>query len=125
MLCDIQTDFTGFGVSSMNEDEHILTGRPFVGIAILWRKSFTKHCSYDSDRIIGIELVCNSFTALFLCLYLPYYCSNNLDDYMFYLSTLLQIIDDYPSPYIFVCEDFNANIADRSQCGTAFIAIMF
>ena len=31
MLCDIQTDFTGFGVSSMNEDEHILTGRPFVG----------------------------------------------------------------------------------------------
>ena len=106
----------------MNEEEHILTGRPFGGTAILWKKSFTKHCSiktYDSDRIIGIELVCNSFTALFLFVYLPYDCSDNLDHDMFYLSKLLQIIDDYPSAYIFVCGDFIANIADRSQFGTA------
>ena len=89
--------FTGFGVSSMKEEEHLLTGKPFGRTAFLWRKSFTKFCSiktYDSDRIIDIEFVCNSFTALFLCVYLPYDCSDNLDDYMFYLGKLLQIIDD-------------------------------
>ena len=94
----------------------------YRGTAILWRKTFTKHCfikTYDSDRIIGIELICNFFTALFLCVYLPYDFSNNLDDYMFYLSKLLQIIDGYPSPYIFLCGDFNSNNADRSQFGTA------
>ena len=35
LFCDIHNDFTSFGVSSMNEEEHILTGRPFGGTAIL------------------------------------------------------------------------------------------
>ena len=80
----------------MNEEEHILTGRPFGGTAILWRKSFTKHWSiktYDSDRIIGIEHVCNFFTSLFLYVYLPYDCSDNLDDYYYVLPQ--QMITDY------------------------------
>ena len=89
MLCNVHNDFTGFGVSSINEEEHLLTGRPFGGTATLWRKSFNKFCSiktYDCDRIIGIEFVRNPFSTLFLCVYLPYDCSDNHDDYMFYLS---------------------------------------
>ena len=47
----------------------------------------------------------------------PYDCSDNHDDYMFYLSKLFQIIDEFQSPYIFVCGDFNANIRSPSQFG--------
>ena len=33
----------------------------------------------------------------------------------FYLSKLFQIIDEFQSPYIFVCGDFNSNIRSPSQ----------
>ena len=57
------------------------------------------------------------FHCTFLCVYLPYDCSDNHDDYMFDLSKLFQIIDEFQSPYIFVCGDFNANIRSPSQFG--------
>ena len=74
-----------------------------LGMAILRRKCFNAYCSiklYDCDIIIGIEFAYDSFKALFLCVYLPYDCAENFDDYMFYLSQLLQIIEDLSSPYV-------------------------
>ena len=102
----------------MKDEEQIHTGRPFGGVAILWRKTPNKYCSiitYDCDRILGLQFTCGSFTALFLCVYLPYECSDNHDDYMFYLSKIFQIIDEFQSLYIFVCGDFDANIRGPSQ----------
>ena len=82
-------------------------------------KSFNAYCSiklYDCDRIIGIEFAYDSFKALFLCAYLPCYCADNFD-YMFYLSHLLQIIEDFSSPYVYICCDFNANVLSHSRFG--------
>ena len=50
---------------------------------------------------------------------------------MFYLSKLFQINDEFQSPYIFVCGDFNANIRGPSQfrddllqlCSTALLCL--
>ena len=56
----------------MDEESQILLGRPFGGIAILWKKCFNAYCSikrYDCDRIVGIKFVYGSFTALFLRVY--------------------------------------------------------
>ena len=78
------------------------------------------YCSiitYHCGSILGLQFTCGSFNALLLCVYLPYECSDNHDDYMFYLSKIFQIIDEFQSPYIFVCADFNANIRGRSQFG--------
>ena len=97
----------------MDEESQILLGRPFDGIAILLKKCFNVYRSikrYDCDRIVCIEFLYGSFTASFLCVYLPYDCAENLDDYMFHLSQLLQIIEDFSSPYVYICGDFNANV---------------
>ena len=51
----------------MKDEEQIHTGRPFGGVAILWRKTLNKYCSiitYDCDRILGLQFTCGSFTAL-------------------------------------------------------------
>ena len=104
-LSNINNEFVGYGLSSMKDEEQIHTGRPFGGIAVLWRKTLSKFCSiitYDCDRILGLQFTCGSFTALFLCVYLPYECSDNHDDYMFYLSKIFQIIDEFQSP-IYLC----------------------
>ena len=126
MLSQINNAFTGYGLSSMDEESQILLGRPFGGIAILWKKCFNAYCSikrYDCDRIVGIEFIYGSFTALFLCVYLPYDCAENYDDYMFYLSQLLQIIEDFSSPYVYVCGDFNANVFSHSRFGNELLRL--
>ena len=38
-----------------------------------------------------------------------------IDDYMFYLSQLLKIIEDFFSPYVYICGDFNANVLSHSR----------
>ena len=126
MLSQINNAFTGYGLSSMDEESQILLERPFGGIAILWKKCFNAYCSikrYDCDRIVGIEFVYGSFTALFLCVYLPYDCAENFDDYMFYLSQLLQIIEDFSSPYVYICGDFNANVFSHSRFGNELLRL--
>ena len=54
-LSNIYNEFVGYGLSSMKDEERIHTGRPFGGIAILWRKTLNKYFSiitYDCDRIL-------------------------------------------------------------------------
>ena len=72
----------------MKDEEQIHTGRPFGGVAVLWRKTLNKYCSiitYDCDRILRLQFTCATFTELFLCVYLPYDCSNNHDDYICFI----------------------------------------
>ena len=120
MLSSISNEFVGYGLSSMKDDQQIHTCRPFGGIAMLWRKSLNKYISivtYDCDRIVGLKFESNSFAALFVCVYLPYDCSDNFDDYMFLLAKISQIIDEFQTPYVYVCGDFNANTRCTSQIG--------
>ncbi len=87
VLSNTHNDLIGNGVSAINDELGIHVGRPFGGIGIMWRKTINKYCTfktYECDRIIGLEFNCDSFSALFLCVYMPYDCSDNYDDYMFY-----------------------------------------
>ena len=52
---------------------------------------------------------------------MPCDSTDNYDDFMFYLSKLLQIIDEFSSPYIFLCGDFNANIQRESRFGKKLV----
>ena len=45
-LSNINNEFVGYGLSSMKDEEQIHTGRPFGGIAVLWRKTLNKYCYY-------------------------------------------------------------------------------
>ena len=61
------------------------------------RKSATM-LTYDCDRIVRLKFELNSFAVLFVCVYLPYDCSDNFDDYMFLLAKISQIIDEFQTP---------------------------
>ena len=104
--------FYGEGVSAMNTEETLFKGRPFGGIAILWRKSLAQMCKiikYADNRIMGIEIVLNNVKMLILNVYLPYDKGDNFDEYQFYLYKIDNIISNYNSPYAMVLGDFNAN----------------
>ena len=57
---DIHPDFYGRGISAMDPSSGVLRGRPFGGIAILWRKELDRNfklVEYDDDRMLG--LICS------------------------------------------------------------------
>jgi exonuclease III len=115
-LTTIHSSFYCTGVSSMRCDQKVLRGRPYGGLGILWRKSIGQCCSvvpYDDPRILGLEVSTDSNRALIVNLYMPYDCSDNEDDFMYYLGKISDIIETHSNSHVFVMGDFNANI----KCG--------
>ena len=48
---------------------------------------------------------------------MPYDSKHNFDQYVYYLSKLKSIIDDFDSPYVCILGDFNADIFKQSEFG--------
>ena len=116
----------GNGLSSIDDEANINVGRPFGGVGIMWRKHLNTCCTfrtYDCDRIVGLEINGSSISVLVLCAYLPFDCPENYDDYMFYLSKILQIVEEFGSPYVYVCGDFNANLLQSSRFGKELVKL--
>ena len=41
LLKDVDDNFDAFGISAMNDENGYQIGRPYGGLAVLWRKEFT------------------------------------------------------------------------------------
>ena len=120
LLSNTNIDYIGNGISSIDDANRKNTGRPFGGVGIIWRKHLNTYCTlkeYACYRIVGLEINCNSFSLLILCIYLPFDSSENYDDYMFYLAIMLQIVEELGSPYVYICGDFNTNLLQSSRFG--------
>jgi exonuclease III len=112
-LTQISEDFYATGISAMDTNISICKGRPFGGLAILWRKALADNVrivKYDDTRIMGIELYVDNKKFLFLNVYLPYDNGENLDEFLFYMYKINDIFINYESPYVMALGDFNANI---------------
>ena len=113
MLSSIHKDFYGQGISSMKSDTQVLVGRPYGGLAVLWRKSLGNRCrvvDLDDDRLMGMEITDeNGCKLLILNVYLPYSASDNKDEFLFYLSKLENIMSNFETPYSIACGDFNSH----------------
>ena len=69
VLNDISATHFAQGVSSIDSDHEILTGRPYGGLAILWRKTLGHVCrviTYDDNRVMGIEILSSQNSILIL-----------------------------------------------------------
>ena len=108
----------------MSIENKLIRGRPHGGISIMWRKTIShgvKIIQYDDDRILGIELKTSGFIILILCVYMPYECNDNYDDFCFYLDKVKCITESANTPYVFAVGDFNADIKSNSVFGSELI----
>ena len=113
MLNNLHSDFYAKGVTAVNIDNDILTGRPYGGLAILWKKDIAQMCKiveYNDNRLMGLELNTGNNTVMLINVYLPYNSTNNSDEYLYYLSKIEHIVSTYNSPYCYVVGDFNADV---------------
>ena len=56
-LNHIHNDYTSFGLSSIDPSASLMTGRPYGGVAVMWRNSlasYVKPMTYDNDRIVRL-----------------------------------------------------------------------
>ena len=119
-LNNVHQDFMSFGISSLDPSNGLLLGRPFGGVAVLWKNSiaqYVKPITFDDDRIIGLECIIDDLKILLLGVYLPYDTKKNFDQYVYYLAKLKSIVDDFDSPNVCILGDFNADILKLTDFG--------
>ena len=111
LLSNIHPEFEGCGVSGMDSENHLLTGRPFGGIGILWKKSiskFVKSITFDDSRLLGVQITYNQETFVFINVYLPFQCEDNYENYLNYLGKPTAVVEEIATSNIVVLCDFNA-----------------
>jgi len=114
ILSKVHPEFYGKGVSAMDLSKGVLVGRPFGGLAILWRKSLGSAAIpvlYDDARIMGLKLVNKSIQILLINVYLPCLSSGSMDDFKYYLSKVDSLVTTSDTCYCMVMGDFNADIS--------------
>ncbi|PZC81759.1 hypothetical protein B5X24_HaOG212203 [Helicoverpa armigera] len=88
-LHSISDDFGCTGTSSMDTSAGILRGRPYGGLAILWRKSAFNNVSViqcNSERVCAIKIVLNERSVLVFNVYMPTDVPSNLVEFTDCLS---------------------------------------
>lgn len=112
-LGTIDDGFSYIGVSSVDTSLGILRGRPYGGVAILWRKSLFQDVtviSCNNVRLAAIRVSCsNSRSFLVITVYMPTDCSANLSDYTDCLSEISAIIESSDTESVYILGDFNAH----------------
>lgn len=119
-LNNIHNDFVAYGISSIDPSQGLILGRPFGGVAVLWRNNlspFVRPISFNDDRIVALECCINGLKILLIGVYLPYDNKQNFAQYVHYLAMLKSIIDEYDSPYVCILGDFNADIVKQTDFG--------
>ena len=125
LLSEISTNHYAVGISSMDTTNGVITGRPYGGIGILWHKSIGPSCTvirYPKEpRLMAVEVRANGQKVLFINVYLPFCCDENLPDFQYYLAKLNDIIESYDSPYVVVIGDFNADTRSTQKFGSELL----
>ena len=123
LLSQISSQFYARGVSSMDTSSSLLNGRPFGGLAILWRKKLGTSITpvlYDDDRLLGLEIKSlDNSLLLIVNTYLPFCSNENLDVYLDYLGKINSIVESTNSPYHVVMGDFNADLRCKNGNATS------
>ena len=128
LMC-MHVDFYADGVSSMTPDREILSGRPFGGLGIMWRKSLGSCITiekYDDHRLMAVHFDNGSCTLLAVNMYMPYddrsIRSSNYDEYINYLGVVHAIIQESAASNIMIIGDWNANVNNNAIFGAELIS---
>ena len=117
-LNSIHSEFSSFGLSSMVNKcaSNIITGRPFGGVAIIWRKNLSsclKILDYDSSdgRYLSIRINQNTVDYVITCVYFPCISSNSKNDYIVSASQIIahieSMLSNFPMAGHVVAGDYN------------------
>lgn len=110
-LAEIDENFGSTGTTAVDPGT-LLKGRPFGGVALMWRKSVFPCVSViqcANPRIAAIRITTNDRPVLVLSVYMPTNRVKNLAEFTDCLSTVSAIIEESDVESVFILGDFNAH----------------
>ena len=106
MLAQVDSLFYGAGITAVDTTSGLLSGRPYGGLAVLWRKSLGSQCKpiiYDhKTRLMGFELVHNGRLYSFINVYLPYCCQENQSEFARYLALVDSLVTQANTSFLYI-----------------------
>ena len=117
--CDIlntlHDDFYGVAFSPVDATLGVISGRPFGGVGIMWRKSVdiaVTVIDLQCDWLCGVKISSNDKIFILLNVYLPYQCDLNRDKFNDYLAKLYVHIAEMSSTCV---TNLGGNMARNTQ----------
>ncbi|RVE40308.1 hypothetical protein evm_015042 [Chilo suppressalis] len=111
-LGDINQDFAYTGKSAVDTSKGILRGRPYGGVAILWKKSSFPCVSVincNSVRLAAVKMELHDKAVLLFSVYMPTDTNDNLIEFIECLSEINAIIENSDVQSVYILGDFNAH----------------
>lgn len=112
----IDDGFAYAGKSAVDTSAGVLIGRPYGGVALLWRKSAFATVSVvqcNSDRLIAIRIEHAGRSLLIFSVYMPTNSSDNLIEFTECLSEIVAITENSNVESVFILGDLNAHPGER------------
>ena len=110
-LNSIHLDFISYGISAVDTSKGFHIGRPFGGLAILWRKSLGNAVTvknYDNPRLLGLLVSGPDVHCLIINVYMPTADPENHDLYQDYLGEINSIVAESGCSHVIIPGDWNA-----------------
>ncbi|CAK1546365.1 unnamed protein product [Leptosia nina] len=111
-VSSISDNFASCAKSSVDTTLGVLRGRPYGGLAILWRRSVFKDVKIidcSTDRLAAVRINCAGKQFLVMNVYMPTNKEENLIDFTTCLAQITAIIDECDTEAVYVLGDFNAD----------------
>lgn len=112
ILGSIDDNFGSTGKSAIDTSAGVVRGRPYGGVALLWRKSAFSSVSViacNSDRLTAIRAEVSDRSFLIFSVYMPTDSTDNLPEFTDCLSEISAVVDNSEVTSVFILGDFNAN----------------
>ena len=114
-LNSLHNDYFGFGAAKVDESLGIVQGRYSGGVAIMWRKDYSKYIKVldlNVDWCVAIEFDMGFTKFVLFNIYMPYQTPVNEDEYLEKLGCLKSFIDDVNCTNYGIIGDWNANLGN-------------
>lgn len=111
-LNSIHDEFGCTGTSAVDTATGMIRGRPYGGVAILWRQRSFPNVTViqcNNPRVCAIKIVLRERAILVICVYMPTDQTANLVEFTDTLGTVSAIIDNNNIDCVYVLGDFNAH----------------
>lgn len=112
-LNTIHPDFGYYGISAVDTSAGPLKGRPFGGVAVLWRKSSFANVvpiESHSTRIAAVRVNLTDRCFIVMSVYMPTECADNLPLFTECLGKMSAIVEDSDVENVIMLGDFNADV---------------
>ncbi|XP_053618243.1 uncharacterized protein LOC128679811, partial [Plodia interpunctella] len=115
-LGSIDDNFAFTGNSAVDTSAGVLRGRPYGGVALLWRKAVFPCVSVltcRSVRLAAIKITQGERSFLVITVYMPTDCKENLVEFTECMSEIYAIVESNDVETVFILGDFNAHPGEQ------------